>query len=919
MIANFVGRGLSAGLGILLIPRYTYYLGIEAQGLIQFNALLYQAFNLLDMGLSATLTREMARRTVGETPSEPADAERELRPAISPERAQEARNLVRTLEIVYWPIALVIALSVGLMASFITHHWLQRPEHLTQATVQQSVLMMGLSLAVQWPYTLYEGGLMGLQRQVLLNGIIGVMALVRGLGALMVVWLYPTVQAFFGWQIFSSAILTGLVCIALWHSLPSVRKRPRFEADALRQLWRFALGMTGITTLGFILTQMDKFLLSRMLPLSEFAYYGYAWSAAGGIYFIIAPLYSAFFPRFVQTLGTKSRSALSELYHRACQIMATAILPVAATMAIFSKELMLLWTRNPTTTEHTHLFVTLMAISFGLFGLMHMPLATLLAKGWTRYLLVHNLASVLIAAPLLFWAAQHYGPIGACIVWMCVNAAYLLVMVPILHARLLKGEFWRWAGADTLAPGLAATAVALTARQILPIPATWFGLLALLTGVGGLALLAAALAAPIVRAALLKVLQPLLKRMLRTHDPEARIQQESGMNEGALPPAADLESQAVVTAPVRPPREHFDYLDGLRALAALYVVLHHAWLHIKLPPGWTSRLTFGLQFGHFAVDVFIVLSGFCLMLPVVRGEGQLRGGIGGFLQRRARRILPPYYAAVALSLVLIWTLIGRQTGTHWDVSVPVQGSDFLAHLFLVQDMQSLASGAKINHPLWSVAVEWHIYFLFPLLVMLWRRYGGIRSALFTTLISYLAGVAAVYTGVLEGMHFQYIGLFALGMLGATFAFSPQEVWRKRREGLPWGGIAAGVLALALACGYLLRRIHGITIYVDPLIGVSTASLLIAMSRSKENWTRRAIEWKPLVFIGGFSYSLYLIHAPLLQVIWQYGILPLHRSETISFWILATAGTALILGASYLFSLMCERPFMNTVTRTWNKT
>src|SRR5450432_2883737 len=104
-------------------------------------------------------------------------------------------------------------------------------------------------------------------------------------------------------------------------------------------------------------------------------------------------------------------------------------------------------------------------------------------------------------------------------------------------------------------------------------------------------------------------------------------------------------------------RPHVAFLDGMRALAALFVVLHHCMLQVNLDkvsvsPG-LSKIVQVLLLGHDSVDVFIVLSGFCLAMPVVRGDGFVSGGALNFFKKRARRILPPYYFALALSLLLI--------------------------------------------------------------------------------------------------------------------------------------------------------------------------------------------------------------------------------------------------------------------------
>jgi peptidoglycan/LPS O-acetylase OafA/YrhL len=108
------------------------------------------------------------------------------------------------------------------------------------------------------------------------------------------------------------------------------------------------------------------------------------------------------------------------------------------------------------------------------------------------------------------------------------------------------------------------------------------------------------------------------------------------------------------------PRLRLEFLDGLRGLAALYVVFHHVSLFSPSSPNPSILLhvfiklyTHVLAFGHQAVVVFIVLSGYVLMLPVARTQdGHMPKGVWDYFKRRARRILPPYYAALILSFLL---------------------------------------------------------------------------------------------------------------------------------------------------------------------------------------------------------------------------------------------------------------------------
>ena len=390
--------------------------------------------------------------------------------------------------------------------------------------------------------------------------------------------------------------------------------------------------------------------------------------------------------------------------------------------------------------------------------------------------------------------------------------------------------------------------------------------------------------------------------------------------------ATNLASSEEKTAP-----QHVAYLDGLRALAALFVIVHHCALQVNFNEAHVPRLAskigdFFSSYGHNAVDVFIVLSGFCLALPVVRGDGFLRGGALQFFQKRARRILPPYFLAMLFSLLLIWLAIGHKTGTHWDYSLPVNAKGILTHLLLVQDLFRDTS-ARINHAFWSISVEWRIYFLFPLLIMLRRSWGSLRVAAAAAALSYTVLYIGQHTAINAvinldpaGASPQYLGLFTLGLLGADIAYGTSKNGKTPLPALRRPAAAAlllGATTLLMAAASKIKVSHGQPLglsYTDFFVGLWAASLLIAASNEKFTWLSRALSWRPFVFLGTFAYSIYLIHGPLIQILWQYVLFPLQGDPLRMFCGLCFVGVPLIIGVSYLFFLACERPFLTTRKR-----
>lgn len=357
-------------------------------------------------------------------------------------------------------------------------------------------------------------------------------------------------------------------------------------------------------------------------------------------------------------------------------------------------------------------------------------------------------------------------------------------------------------------------------------------------------------------------------------------------------------------------KSHRAYLDGIRALAALWVVFSHLWIGefgISAHPGLLGTLTNWTLYSHLAVDVFIVLSGFCLILPVAQADGFLRGGALAFFKRRARRILPPYYAALALSIVVFVVV---HVIANKPPQVPMLA--LAANVLLLQDV--FLPTNVFNGPFWSIAVEWRIYFLFPLLVVAVRRLGWMPV---------LFGASVVSTGLTVALfrwHPEmilacpwYLFLFTIG----AWAGFHSERGAAETAALPRCWIALACVS-AVALSWLLW-LHPVTErggadfglhmpLIDTAAGLLTASCLLWIGHCRRPVP--LISWRPLVQLGAFAYSLYLTHMPLLTLV----------RHILALWIpakmpaperlgLTAAALPLVISLAYVFFLACERPFL----------
>lgn len=319
------------------------------------------------------------------------------------------------------------------------------------------------------------------------------------------------------------------------------------------------------------------------------------------------------------------------------------------------------------------------------------------------------------------------------------------------------------------------------------------------------------------------------------------------------------------------------YVDGLRAVAVLMVVACHAakWdLGLSQGPWLQAFLD-----GAHGVDLFFVLSGFCLSYPILNSlhtRGWATFDIAGYFARRVVRIVPPYY----LAMVFLYFLLLGLPHVGWHVPPTFS----LARLgWLDVGRQALFADRRVeflNPSFWTLAIEWRWYFLFPLLLVLWTR--SMRAFVFA-----LLACIVIAASTNAGSDFSVLPAFMLGIVAAQLEL----------DRAAFGRLALLLCALSLSVTVLLEPNAMLGYFMQIPTGWQVAAFFLVVAAGSLRWLRAILSVRPLVWIGVSSYSIYLIHEPLIATIE-------HNSRVTPF-----LGAILVVALGIAFWAVFERPFM----------
>lgn len=466
-----------------MVPLYVRYMGAEAYGLVGFFAMLQAWFQLLDIGLTPTMARETARFNGGA-----ADGD-------------ALRRLLRALEGIFLGIALLGGGAMAWFAGDIADHWL-KVQQLPLEEVQSAIRLMAMIVALRWICGLYRGAVTGFERIVWLSGFnvaVSTFRFVLVLPYLIYVGSRPT--DFFYFQAVLAVIELLVLVVVTYKLLP--KKSPGhtpWDWQPLRAVLKFSLSIAFTSSVWVLVTQTDKLLLSKLLPLSEYAYYTLAVLVSSGVMVISGPISVALMPRLTKLSSEGNELALLALYRNATQLVTVIAIPAALMLAFFAEQVLWVWTGDHEIARKAAPVLSLYALGNGVLALGAFPYYLQYAKGNLKLHLIGNVLFILLLIPALVFATLHFGTIGAASAWLAANAIYFLTWVPLVHRSFAPGLHSHWMSTDVCMIAAPAIIAASAARFWLTWPSDRMQAVAMIAAVGVSILLLAAIGSSWVRA-----------------------------------------------------------------------------------------------------------------------------------------------------------------------------------------------------------------------------------------------------------------------------------------------------------------------------------------------------------------------------------------------------------------------------------
>ena len=421
---NFISGIWTAVIILIVTPIYLSKLGLNLYSIIGLWLILQAIMSLFDFGLGATLTKEFA--------------------SISNQNVkyQNASDILRTIEILYWCISAICVFLIIIITYFLLDEWINFKFNKVE-NISSIIFFMSVSVFFQFPNVLYINGLIGLQKHQLAS-ILQIIGNTFKFGfGVFIFFNQPNLLYFFYAQIIIAIFQTFITRHFLWKSIPIEGiKKPIFNTLIIKKIAGFSKQMALTSILAVIISNADRLFIIKFLPIEELSRYSIAFTATGFLQLAIQPFYRSYFPRYSKLFSENDFDNLEKEYFNSNKLISLLIISLSVICFIFADDIFFIWMGK-------YDLVLIKVFRFLIFGMMFsglgwLPAAFQQSIGWPELHVKMMLLSLLIAFPIVFFAIDYFGVIGASFIWFIHGIVDITIGLWIMHKSVLKGKLNKW-------------------------------------------------------------------------------------------------------------------------------------------------------------------------------------------------------------------------------------------------------------------------------------------------------------------------------------------------------------------------------------------------------------------------------------------------------------------------------------------
>ena len=423
LVYNVTGQGLVLVLSLIAVRFIFRRLGDDVFGIIFFNIVLTQLLtSALELGVSSTIVREVSQHL----DSEPAYVHR----------------LIGTASALYWTAGLLLMALIWISAPLLVTHWINL-RTVDPGTAANLLRLMSATSLVVLPRGLYASIFRGRQLMQVNNSIDVVTALAQQAGILAALLLTKNVYVVAGWISVNAVLSVTAYVVAAGRTVGFRALSPTFSMEVVRRNLGFTGNMMAISLLSIVHTQAAQVIVSKLLPIGEFGFYGFASSTVYRATFVTGAAAQAAFPSFASLHASGDRYGLLQQYRKLQDLVTFGTLPLFAGICFVALPVYT-YVFNGGVAQRLLLPTAFLALGFWMNGALTMPYMLSIAMGKPQIAARLNTYALFVVLPVTALLIVEFGLPGAAFSWVFYHLFAYSYMIPRISRQCLESPAWDW-------------------------------------------------------------------------------------------------------------------------------------------------------------------------------------------------------------------------------------------------------------------------------------------------------------------------------------------------------------------------------------------------------------------------------------------------------------------------------------------